>query len=237
LAEGWPVSRFAELWLSIVSHVANNHRTCPEGRHCKEHFCNKGLCECCAPPGEEGRSLKQGTSPRDKGVAGWLYKGSKGHTLLNEKLNKPKWSSHKELAFYLNDTHNYMIEIFWAVCGSYSPKRVALRSSYRPRLGLAGVDFNFHFGREELRPQRKYIKKSKTWGFQMKKTKKDYKYIPDILANMLHYRFLFPPSFMKLVKARAIDDEVETIAATPPLSTADIVAAHSQRFTKAERRV
>ena len=150
-----------------------------------------------------------------------------------------------------------MLEAFHSLLLSYCPKRTAYRlvkitpasrlvnmtsrnEAYLARTQLAVLDHNAHCDRQvattakgEQRYHRKYRKQSKNWDVTPVKTRKEYKYIPELIAAIFQAHKESDNS-LKSKKRLREDHPVHiqhTIAHRPPDHTADIATKKRSRFS------
>lgn len=162
------VEKLKDVWFGVIHHVCNEHVWV-------ESQCLHGPLETKEPKT-------------------FLDKTSKSVEKLRSVVFDPKFLSNIEC--YTKFRHTGAIENFNSMLTKYAPKRLAFDYPYfLCRIALAVIDHNMHIDRKHAKTKegkycykRKYNKSSRKYHAEPVKEKKDYKYVPYLLAKIVELR-------------------------------------------------
>lgn len=109
--------------------------------------------------------------------------------------------------------------------------------AYKTRKYLAAIDWNFHLGLSTATNKsgdqitsRKYNQRTKQWGIRTIKQRKDYQYIPFLIARILNARIQDIDIITRRVPLNASDPRLlaPTIAAKSPPSSKELLQRKSR---------
>lgn len=189
------VDTLLKRWMAILHHINNRH-IWPGGR-------------CRHPEGVTEIENKK-----------WLERDSEAYKQLRKVVTNREWCG--TMQFYTHCRQTWAIENFFShTLLHYCPKANSYSyDSYRIRNILAVMDHNNHLGRlpqvgddGELYAQAQVSRRTKQWVAYERKTPKDFKYIPDLMAACLHKTYGVPEkAFSKSRKSLELDKVAKNLS-------------------------
>lgn len=113
--------------------------------------------------------------------------------------------------------------------------------SYKARKQLAAIDWNFHLNQAvatnkagDMIVSRKYNQRTKEWNSRIVKVKKEYNYIPVLMAKIFKMRKEDANKVTRIVPLNDSDPALlaPTIATKPAPPSKELFLARKSRFTK-----
>lgn len=208
-----------EKWTSIIHHVTNKHSWggCKKFKKCVHHRLTR-------------REVKS---------TDWIKAGSPSHQVLLEVVFNKRFL--KDLQKMTEFHHTGELEVFHSLMLKYLPKREHF--SYRgmvARTQLAAMDHNFNLDRSQAVTSNKdghggqerykvvFPKGRKNWVAKPMKKKKSYKYVFDMLYNVVKVKL----EGRKVTGITVPDKIPKNIAPMPRPEKNGIIARHKSRFGK-----
>lgn len=189
------VDTLLKRWMAILHHINNKH-IWPGGR-------------CRHPEGVTEIENKK-----------WLERDSEAFKQLRKVVTNREWCG--TIHFYTNCKQTWAIEIFFShTLLHYCPKANSYSyDSYRIRNILAVMDYSNHLGRMpqvgddgDSYAQAQVSRRTKQWVAYERKTPKDFKYIPDLMAACLHKTYGVPEkAFSKSRKSLELDKVAKNLS-------------------------
>lgn len=189
------VDTLLKRWMAILHHINNRH-IWPGGR-------------CRHPEGVTEIENKK-----------WLERDSEAYKQLRKVVTNREWCG--TMQFYTHCRQTWAIENFFShTLLHYCPKANSYSyDSYRIRNILAVMDHNNHLGRlpqvgddGDLYAQAQVSRRTKQWVAYERKTPKDFKYIPDLMAACLHKTYGVPEkAFSKSRKSLELDKVAKNLS-------------------------
>ena len=205
--------RLRDVWFGVVHHVCGEHEWA-------ESACNHGPL-----------SSEEPKTPLDK-------KSAAAEALRQVVFDKRFTSN---LDHYVRFRHTGSLENFNSMLTKYAPKRIAFEYIYFvARIVIAAIDHNMHLMRPQAKSKdgsylykKKYSRRSRKYHAEPVKDKKEYLYIPSLLAAILHNRVEKKDTVKKQVVRRSNDPKhiSPTIdSQNPPPPTKELVANRISRL-------
>lgn len=189
------VDTLLKWWMAILHHINNKH-IWPGGR-------------CRHPEGVTEIENKK-----------WLERDSEAFKQLRKMVTNREWCG--TIHFYTNCKQTWAIEKFFShTLLHYCPKANSYSyDSYRIRNILAVMDHSNHLGRmpqvgddDDSYAQAQVSRRTKQWVAYERKTPKDFKYIPDLMAACLHKTYGVPEkAFSKSRKSLELDKVAKNLS-------------------------
>ncbi|XP_052691954.1 uncharacterized protein LOC128169991, partial [Crassostrea angulata] len=211
------VDTLLKRWMAILHHINNRH-IWPGGR-------------CRHPEGVTEIENKK-----------WLERDSEAFKQLRKVVTNREWCG--TMQFYTHCKQTWAIEkIFSHTFLHYCPKANSYSyDSYRIRNILAVMDHNNHLGRMpqvgddgDSYAQAQVSRRTKQWVAYERKTPKDFKYIPDLMAACLHKTYGVPEkAFSKSRKSLELDKVAKNLSGDKNPGSRLLLAENKSRKTTGE---